>query len=246
MVVLRDEQRIARLRRISQYLNLAAMAALIAGLVMIFFTNDANIFLYQLIALIVGWGLSQIGLYLAHRYLRSPRPDQVLDKALRKAARKDGRLYHYLLPASHVLLMPAGILVFVTKFQTGRITAEGDKWRHSGVGMRRFFAQEGIGNPTREAEAQVQALSDYVKKSAPDVDVDAVPIEPVIVFTAPNITELDTKNSRIPALHQSKLNGFMRQWRDRSKPMPPELYNKVRAALDQKAAHLMEVVEEDN
>lgn len=246
MIVLRDDQRIARLRRISQYLNLAAMAALVAGLVMIFFTNDANIFLYQLIALIVGWGLSQIGLYLAHRYLRSPRPDQVLDKALRKAARKDGRLYHYLLPAPHVLLMPAGILVFVTKFQTGRITAEGDKWHHSGVGLRRFFAQEGLGNPSREALSQVQAVHDYIKKNAPDVDTKHVPIEPVIIFTAPNITELDTKNSSIPALHQSKLNGFMRQWRDQTKPMPLEVYDRVRAALDQKAVHLIEVVEEDS
>jgi hypothetical protein len=245
MIVLRDEQRIARLRRISQYLNLASMAALVAGLVMIFFTNNANIFLYQLIALVVGWGLSQIGLYLAHRYLRDPRPDQVLDKAVRKAARKDGRLYHYLLPAPHVLLLPSGILLFVTKFQAGRISVDGDKWRHSGVGMRRFFAQEGLGNPSREAESQVRAMADYIRNHVPDVEVEDIPIEPVIVFTASNITDLDTKNSRIPAMHQSKLNGFVRQLRDRLEPLPQADYEQVRAAFDQKASHLLEAVVEE-
>jgi hypothetical protein len=243
MIVLRDEQRIARLRQLSRYLNLAAMAALVAGLVMIFFSNQANAFLYQLIALAVGWSLSQVGLYLAHRYLRSPRPDEILDKALRKAARKDGRLYHYLLPAAHVLLLPSAVLVFVTKFQTGRITVEGDKWRHSGVGLRRFFAQEGLGNPTREAESQVQALAGYIQKNAPGVG--NIPIEPVIVFTAQNIEQLETKNSRIPAMHQSKLNGFLRQLRDRLKPMPQDDYDRVRAAFDQKAVHLLEEVVEE-
>jgi hypothetical protein len=210
---------------------------------MIFFSNRADIFLYQLLALAVGWGLSQLGLYLGHRYLRNPRPDEVLDKALRKAARKDGRLYHYLLPAPHVLLLPSAILVFVTKFQTGRISVEGDKWRHSGVGLRRFFAQEGLGNPTREAESQVNAVADYLEKHAPGVG--NIPIEPVIVFTAQKIDQLETKNSRIPAMHQSKLNGFVRQLRDRLKPIPQADYDKVRAAFDRKAAHLFEEVVED-
>jgi hypothetical protein len=245
MIVLRDEKRIALMRRLSQYLNLAAMAALVGGLILIFFSNSANVFLYQLLALAVGWLLSQLGLYLAHRYLREPRPDEVLDKALRKAARKDGRLYHYLLPAPHVLLMPSGVTLFVTKFQAGLISADGDKWRHTGVGMRRFFAQERLGNPTREAETQVEAITRYLDKYAPGTG--KIPIEPVIVFIASNVDQLDLKNSRIPAMHHGKLNGFLRQRRDRQRPLPQADYDKVRAAFDQKATHLIEtLVEDDN
>ena len=81
MVIIRDEKRIQRLRKVGQYASLLGMALLISGLV-IAFTDLGNIFFYQLLALSLGWLVSQVGIFMAQRYVRSPRPDEVLDQAL--------------------------------------------------------------------------------------------------------------------------------------------------------------------
>lgn len=238
MIVLRDEKRIARLARLAQIFSFLGLGILVAGLLFIFLSENPNVFLFQLVALVGGFVFSQIGLHFAHRYLRRPRMDQVLDKAAGKYARRDGRLYHYLLPAPHVLLLTTGVAVLTAKFQTGRITANGDTWQQTGLGMRRFFGREGLGNPTREAEEQAAKMVAYIKEHAPAA-ADA-PVFPIIVFTAPNIASLEVKESRIPAVHAAKLSGALRQRSINLKPLPQEQYNALRAAFDAPAAHLIE------
>jgi hypothetical protein len=246
MVVLRDERRIARMKQIGQWTSLAGMLLLVGGLVMAFtaLNGSASLVFYQLLALMGGWILSQIGIYLAHRYVREPRPDQVLDQQVKKGAR-DGRFYHFLLPAPHVLLTPEGIIVFIAKFQSGNVSVQGDKWRQTGVGFRRFFGQEGLGNPTREAESAVAAVASYLRKNAPSVE--EVRIAPVIVFTTKQAGELDLDDSNIPAVHFAKLRTFLRQQRSKNvKPMPTADYEAIKAAFDQKASHLIEEIEEED
>lgn len=238
MVILRDEKRIARYKTISQYTSLIGFLALMGGLV-VAFLNVSNIFFYQFLALTVGWLFSQIGLYLAHRYMRSPRPDEVLDQALKKTVR-DGRLYHYLLPAPHVLLTPAGPIILVAKYQSGYITAQGDRWKQTAgpdagpvkrffSATRRVFSQEGLGNPTREAEDLVKAIAGYLRKHAPQVE--EVPVGALIVFTGKENQTLDVSGSTIPAMHFSKLKGFLKQ-QGPGTPLAPDTYQAVQAAFD--------------
>ncbi len=230
MVILRDDERIARMAKLGRYISLASIAILLGGLVIIFLGNENALFL-QLIALTVGWALSQVGMYLQHRYGREPRPDQVLDGALKGAVR-DGRLYHFGLPAPHVLLLPNGIIILHAKYQSGEITADGDEWTQKGVGLRKYFGQEGLGNPTKEAEKLVSAMANYIRQNAPGVE--EVAIAPIIVFTTKDIKSLDVKESRIPAMHYTKLKGFLRQKRDSLPDMPQEEYEALRAAFDKK------------
>ena len=237
MIVFRDEARIERLKKASQYVSAFGFLLLVAALIL-GFVNPEQYLGLQVAALPIGWLLSQIGLYLAHRYLRKPRPDEVLDEALRKVARQ-GRMYHYLLPAPHVLLTPAGPMVFVSKYQTGRICADGDRWQQRGVGIfRKFFSQESLGNPTKEAERYVKGLAGYIDRHAPDVE--EVPIGAIIVFTSKNIAELDVEKSSIPAMHYTKLRGYLKQ-QGPGEPLPEATYNALRDAFDQKAAGLTPV-----
>lgn len=236
MVVLRDEKRIANLAKLGRALSLAGLAALGIGLVLIFLP-ETNVFLYQMIALVVGWALAQVGLYFSHRYLRRPRMDMVIDKAVSKFGKKDGRLYHYLLPAPHVLLTPGGVVVMNAKYQTGRISADGDKWTQAGLGMRRFFGQENLGNPTREVEEMVRKMAADVAQNAPAAA--GVPILPLIVFTTDSKDSLETKGSRIPAMHHSKVEGHLKQRKELQTPMSAEAYAALRAAFDARAGNLL-------
>jgi hypothetical protein len=230
MVIIRDDARVARMAKIGQIISFASIAILLGGLAIIFW-GDENALLFQLLALGIGWALSQVGLYLQHRYVRQPRPDLVLDEALKGAVR-NGRLYHFGLPAPHVLLLPNGIIILHAKYQSGEITADGDKWTQRGVGMRKYFGQEGLGNPSKEADNLVSAMANYIRKNAPGVD--EVAIGPIIVFTTKNIKSLDVKDSRIPAMHYSKLKGFLRQQKDSLPDMPAKEHEALRAAFDKK------------
>lgn len=238
MIIIRDDKKIARYRTVGQVASFAGMAALIGGMVLIFVGDPQTVFYWQLAALLVGWMLSQVGIYFAQRYVRRPRPDQVLDEALEKVG-KDGRLYHYILPAPHVLLLPSGIIVIVAKYQGGKISVQDDKWRQTGMGLRRFFGQEGLGNPTREAENSIAAIAHFLQKNAPQVE--EVPIGALIVFTTKGITNLDLKGSTIPAMHYTKVKGFLKQ-QSRAK-LPSAHYEAIRAAFDQKAGDLAEGME---
>ena len=239
MIILRDDARITRMKRLGQITSFLGMGILLAGLFLVFLPGTANLFFYQIVALFAGWMLSQIGIYLGNRYMREPRPDQVLDDVLKKVAR-DGRIYHYLLPAAHVLLIPTGIILFITKYQSGTISVEGDKWKQTGLGLRRFFGQERLGNPSREAARSVEAAASYLNKNARSVE--EVPIAAMIVFTGKGNSNLDLKNSAIPAMHFTKVKGYLRQQKGET-PMPEEDFAAIKAAFDQKAAHLINEAE---
>ncbi len=241
MVILRDDDRVARMAKIGQYISFVSIAILLGGLALIFL-GDENAVLWQLLALTIGWSLSQVGLYLQHRYVREPRADKVLDEALKHVAR-DGRIYHYALPAAHVLLLPTGVVILHAKYQKGEIYANGDQWTQKGVGLRKYFGQEGLGNPTKEAERLLNSMANYIRKNAPEIE--EVAMAPIIVFTSNDIESLDVKESRIPAMHASKLKGFLRQQKDKLPPMPPEEYEALRAAFDKKVAHVIEEADAD-
>lgn len=249
MVIIRDEERIARLNRVSKGVSFFGISALILGLVLALSTgadgtgwavdllgSTDRVFQLQLGALAIGWICSQVGMYLAHRYVRSPRPDQVIDEALGRVA-KNGRLYHYILPVSHVLLSASGIIILNAKYQTGEISVDEDKWKQRGLGMRRFFGQEGLGNPTRETENQIKILVDFLRKNAPEVE--EVPMAALIVFTHVEQKALDLQNPTIPAMHHSKLKSYLRRKR-RNQPIPKETYEAIRRAFDEKAGELVE------
>lgn len=249
MVIIRDEKKIERLSRLSKGVSLFGIVSLVTGLVLAlstggnpesriieFFGGSLDVvFRVQLVALAIGWICSQIGMYLAHRYVRSPRPDEIIDEALGRVV-KNGRLYHYTLKVPHVLLSSSGIIVLVAKYQGGKIAVEGDKWRQTGLGLRRFFGQEGLGNPTKEAENQIAILMDYINKNAPEIE--EIPVAALIVFTHAEQKSLDLQNSRLPAMHYSKVKSYLRRKR-RNQPISPQVYNQLREIFDQSSEHIL-------
>ncbi|MCA9940558.1 MAG: NERD domain-containing protein [Anaerolineales bacterium] len=244
LTIFRDERRIQRLRRIGLYVGFGGMLILIAGFLVGIFYQAQQILLYQGLAMLLGLPMSQGGLYLINRYARDPRPDQLLDQGLGKTI-PNGRIYHYLLPAPHVLLTENGPVVFVLKYQGGKISASGDTWHQKIFFMRKLFGTESLGNPTRDAERAVGSLNAYLRKHVPALTAKELPIHAVIVFTT-NINDLDVKDSRIPALHYTKLRGFMKQFMGTHALIAKEDYAAVQVALDMAAAKLPASSAENN
>jgi len=236
MKILRDEEQMAKLKKRSQRATLIGFLFLLGGFVLLFLLpEDPYVYVYQIVALIAGFSLSQYGAYLTHRYGRSPRPDEVLDDAVKSVAR-EGRMYHYLLPTPHVLLTKTGPIVFVLKYQVGNISAVEDRWTQKGIGFRRYFGQEGLGNPSKDAASSITAMANYIREHAPEIE--EVPIAAMIVFTSKNITNLAVSEADFPAMHATKVKGFLRQ-KGIGKPLPEKTYNSLLTAFDEAAADLL-------
>jgi hypothetical protein len=192
----------AKLGRIASLLGLAILAG---GMVASF---QEKLLYVSFAALILGFIVSQVGSYNTIRWGRKPRSDQLLVKAL-KGLDNRFSFYHYYLPASHVLIGPTGLFVFLTKFQGGQVGFDGRRWREK-KGMGRillFFGQESLGNPTAELQLEVQQLAKLISEKQPDLNPT---IRGVVVFVNPKV-ELTLNEPTVPVLKIKQLKPYVRR-----------------------------------
>ena len=81
MKIIKNEKRIKRNGQIGQWTSLGALVVLGVGMYISF--NRTDLFVYSIAALLLGFTLTQMGMYMGNRYGRSPRPDEKLDAGLR-------------------------------------------------------------------------------------------------------------------------------------------------------------------
>lgn len=231
MEVIRNDAKIKRYRQISQGASIFGLAILSFGLVLAFTGNEAAIF-YQWIVLIVGILMWQVALNFSYKYVQRPRPDEVLDNALKGSSYKS-YLYHHYLPANHVLLTRSGPVVLVPKSQTGTVsvvgTEKGDRWRRRGSLLKRFLGREpALGNPTQEANLEIQRLVKYIKENAPELD--EIPLGAIVVFVQDSVS-LDKQGPNIPVVKGDELRKYIKKQLGR--PLPPEQFRRLKAIFDQ-------------
>jgi hypothetical protein len=158
-------------------------------------------------AMVVGLILVNAGATVGGKWMRSPRPDQILDKAL-KGLNHGSRLYNYLLPVDHVLLSSVGLFVLTLKTQDGQIIGHGDKWQRRlnlwGSFMAMFESK--LGNPSRQARNETAKVQTWLHTNLPDAEV---PIRPVIVFVNPK-AQLWLEGPSVPAFALADLKGHLR------------------------------------
>jgi len=217
---------IQRRANIARYVSLGGLALLGGGFVVSLLRFDLILLAYM--TLLPGIILANIGIYLTNRYRREPRPDQLVDQSL-KGLDDRYAIYHYMLPAAHVLVTPQGVYPLIVKFQAGVFTNEGERWhqRQSFFGrLMRLFGQEGVGNPTREARAETEAMRGYLAEHTPDLDV---PVEPVIVFTHPQ-AQLAITDPAVPVVPAKKLKGYLRS-SEKGRGLPRPALQQLEEAL---------------
>jgi hypothetical protein len=204
MRIITNDEMVARGGRVGQLATFIGLVMVLGGLIASF--TQYRMMTIVLVALgVVMYTLGNRG---QEQSLREPRLIHKLSEALKEF---DDRyqLYNHVLPAEHVLLAPHGVYVLIVKGMGGRIRCFKDKWvRDFNLGrILRFFTEESLGNPSKEALQDVEKLQKYLEEHAPGLDVE---IQPLVVFADPS-ARLEITSASVPTLPLRRLKNHVRK-----------------------------------
>ncbi len=217
MKVITNNKLVNRNKKIGQYTTISSLVILGIGLFMSF---KPEYYGYSVIALVLGFILSQVGIFFGSRWGRSPRPDEIITAKLKGLGEKYS-LYHFTAAVPHLLIGPAGIWVLVPFYQGGIIFYDENKnrWKQKKANLYlRIFAQENLGRPDLDAKSYREDLEKYLKKNYPEIIFP--PVNVAMVFTNPK-AEVQPANAPIPAFAVEKLKDYIRKTGKES-PVPDE------------------------
>lgn len=205
-----NEQFIKRRAKIARWSTLVGLGVLFLGLILSF---NQQYYYWSLPALVIGFLLANVSGFNASRYVKEPRPDQSLVKAL-KGFDNTYHLFNYTAPIPHVLLTPSRVYALLVKPQEGVIRQGNRRWRRD-FNLRRilfFFGEESVGNPPREARSAADRLESALDEALGD---EAPFVEPLIVFTNPNVELITDESSEasvddVPVLTGARLKKHLR------------------------------------
>jgi len=228
MKIIKNEKLIKRNGKIGQYTSLGALVVLGLGMYLSFKRTD--LFAYSIAALLVGFTLTQVGMYMGNRYGRSPRPDEKLDAGL-KGLQNEFMIYHYKSPASHLLIGPAGVWVLLPYHQRGQVVFKKNRWKMSGGGFlqsyMRIFGQESIGRPDIEIDNEIKSVGKYLAKQMDESEIPEINV--MMVFTNDEV-EIDAGDAEVPAMKIKQIKNFFKQ-KAKEKVLSATQLTAIKAAL---------------
>jgi hypothetical protein len=147
MKVILDREKLRRRAAAAHAASLGGMLTMLGSVAITVFAQQ--LLILTTILLFLGFATATTGIYFANRWVRKPRPEDILDQALKGL---DDRhcLYHYLARSpAHLLLTPSGLVVLETRSGDGYFEFEDGRWRQKitlGKALR-FFVEEPLGDP---------------------------------------------------------------------------------------------------
>ncbi len=228
MRVIRNDAFIQQRTKFTQRGSLIGMGLLIASV----FLTSKNILISWLL-LLAGFITAMYAVRVGNRFVRPPRPDAVLDKLLKGLDNKY-TIYHYFLPAEHILLTPSGLIAIRTQTQSGNIVARKGRWlqRSFAQRLRIFLGEVGLGNPTRELQREIGETSDALSGllGGEDGDEGAVPVEGVVAFLSAK-AHLDVQDAEYPVVAAEQLKATVRKLAEAHPPLPGQRRKALLSAL---------------
>jgi len=230
MRVVVDERRLASRRRLARRLSLAGLVVLGFGLFVSLTAEPTRpMVVLSYGALIAGTMASWSGVALMNRWVAPPRPELVIPAALAGLG-PPFALYHFALPAEHVLVAPWGLVVLHVLDHRGAAAIRGSRWRDRRPLLARLlaFGRRPLRDPTRLVGWEVQALQRAIAEREPALG--DVPIEAVAVFVHPSAM-LDAEEPSLPAVVLGDLKAWLRA-RGKGRRLPPADVRRLTAVLD--------------
>lgn len=210
MRVVRNNDYIKRRQRGSRLMVWLGVLGLFSSIVMTFYPQ---LILPAYGVLIFGFIFFNSGMQQLAKWNRRPRPDEMLDDALRRLNDRYTLIHYPNVPGNrpeHVLIFPAGLLVITTRELAGRVRVELNKWRKADRSFLSIFRLGGpqLGNPTAESEMQQQALRSFLEAhDLPGVDL----VDGIVVFLNPR-AELEVVSSDLTVVKVDELVNAVRDF----------------------------------
>ena len=226
MKVYIDRQKVNARAQGAQFASVGGLIVLLASvLIPLFLPGWAG---FSLILLFIGLGTAMVGIYFANRWVRKPRPEESLDKAL-KSFDERHHIYHYpSLPCSHILLTPTGLIAMEVVNLGSVFSYRNGKWKEAMTVGRalRYIVEERVDDPVKSSQEMIQELKGRIDKEF-NGQVQ-VPIKALTVFTHPT-TVLEIEGTAVPVCKIEKLRKQATIISDR---LDPEKYDKLSAFLE--------------
>jgi len=190
-------------RKWASWATYAGLAALFGGVL-----TSTRSLLISYLFLVLGVIAASMGAYLSNRYVREPRGDQVLAKAL-EGFDKRYALYNYYLATPYVIASHFGLLAVVTRPQKGQISYAQGKWQHRAPWrvLRQFIGEASIGKPELSVQEDVESLQQWIASALPGEE--QVPVNGLVLFTSPE-ARVDATNAPVKALVTEDLAAYLR------------------------------------
>ncbi len=222
-----DRQKVNARAQVANLCSVGGLVVLLVSVVLpLFLPSSAG---YSWVITVVGIGLAMIGIYLANRWVRKPRPEESLDKAL-KSFDDNYHLFHYpaSLPCDHILLTPAGLVALEVVNLNGGFYYRNGRWKEAMTIGRalRYIVEERVMDPVVFASAMNSELARRLEKD-PGVGRD-IPIKTLTVFTHPGV-ELEVEGVSVPACRIDKLR---KQAPISAARLAPAVYDKLSSFLE--------------
>jgi hypothetical protein len=219
-------------KSLAQVMTFASLAVLGIGLFFAF-QKDITKMYYSYIALVVGFVLSQVGMYFTTRFGRSPRFDEVITTSLEKL-RQDYSFYVYNSPTSMMLVGPCRIWLPIPLTATGEISYVDGKWKQKGGNaLMKIMGQESVGKPEKDFATEEHNLRAFMAyKGIPGGTQPE--IRPILISMMKTSKIGDVSTAPIPVIDLEDLKRYIRRM-DReecSAPISPETFAKVNQIFD--------------
>lgn len=198
-----DIPRINRYSLLANVASIGGLLLLLASVVLPLFV--AKLASLSLVTMVIGMGFAMVGIYFANRWVRKPRPEEQMEKAL-KGLGDTYTIFHYpRLPIDHILLTPFGILIIETIAYAGLFTYRNEKWKEAMTLGRafRYVVEEHLGDPTKMVASEAQMLREKLIQAG----IPNIPIKTVVLFSHP-AAQLEAKNPPTPVCKADKLRKY--------------------------------------
>jgi hypothetical protein len=224
-----DQTRLQRRARLAHALSLGGLLVMLGSVALSLMRAEQTWLSSAL--LIMGFALSAVGIYQANRWVRKPRPEVVLEKALAGLSDRH-RLYHYLPFCDHLLLAPTGLVVMETVNLDGAVSYRAGKWRRriSPRKALRSIFDERLGDPVASLQHSRASVSAQLASRLPAGST--LPITGLVVFTHAAV-DLKVDSPPLPVVTPKKLartiQGALQKETNR---LSGEQYQRVREILE--------------